>query len=50
MEPETWESFVKLRHDATLTMEQVRSECRVNDALLYVVTEYLKVRLLVGHC
>ena len=25
MVPETWESFVKLPHDATLTMEQVSS-------------------------
>ena len=26
MVPETWESFVKLPHDVTLTMEQVSSE------------------------
>ena len=30
MVPETWESFVKLPHDATLTMEQVSSERHVH--------------------
>ena len=30
MVPETWKSFVKLPRDATLTMEQVSSECRVH--------------------
>ena len=30
MVPETWESFVKLLHDATLTMEQVTSELHVH--------------------
>ena len=26
MAPETWESFAKLSHDVTVTMEQVSSE------------------------
>ena len=30
MVPETWESFVKLPHDATGTMEQVSSEPHVH--------------------
>ena len=30
MVPETWESFVKLPHDATLTMEQASSECHIH--------------------
>ena len=30
MVQETWESFVKLPHDITLTMEQVISELRVH--------------------
>ena len=30
MVPETWESFVKLPHDVTLTMEQVSSELHVH--------------------
>ena len=30
MVPETWESFVKLTHDATLTMEQASSELCVH--------------------
>ena len=30
MVPETWESFVKLPHDATWTMEQVSSELHVH--------------------
>ena len=30
MVSETWESFVKLPHDVTLTMEQVSSECGVH--------------------
>ena len=31
MVPETWESFVKLPHDATLTMEQVTRELHVHE-------------------
>ena len=30
MVPETWESFVKLPHDATWTMEQVSSDLCVS--------------------
>ena len=49
MVSETWESFVKLPHEATLTMEQVRSECHVHTS--FSVGWYLPEALsLLGLC
>ena len=48
MVPETWESFVKLHHDATWTMEEVSSELCVHGSTYVGGTHQQPLRALYG--